>query len=420
MTTGGRVSSSAIGVGGADQAELDVVFRDALHAVAEFLHHELGGVGVERLGDRRHHAHAHQRLDDVRRAGGHAVGQFLHGDAVGQHDLAHDLHLIRAQPLQLGLPPLALALAADRGEAAHPVVLALDRGLHVDLRTAAAVVHALLRQRHLRLARAQGPGRAGAAHRTLVLVLAARGVFSRSVSLAGAGGAPRRRPADHPRRAAPVLGAPRGRGGGGRGGGRLGGVAGLVLGSLAGLLLDGALRLFLGGPAGLFLAAAGFLGGGEDRDLLLLAPLRLAPRVLALLLGKRALPRGELGRGQGPPGAGGAPSGLRVRAGPGRRSRRPARPGSGRHALLAHLDLHHLRAAMAETLSDGAGIHGPAQLHAPGRSQREPPLGRVLIVAFAHLSAFTVVPPRPARPVAPPRRRMVSASRPCATATCAT
>ena len=49
-------------------------------------------------------------------AGGHAVGEFLHGDAVGQNDVAHDFHLIGAQPLQFGLAALALALAAHRGQ----------------------------------------------------------------------------------------------------------------------------------------------------------------------------------------------------------------------------------------------------------------------------------------------------------------
>ena len=47
-----------VGVGGAVQAQLDVVLGDALRAVAEFLHHQFGGVGVQGLGDGRHHAHA--------------------------------------------------------------------------------------------------------------------------------------------------------------------------------------------------------------------------------------------------------------------------------------------------------------------------------------------------------------------------
>ena len=54
-----------LGVDGALQAHLDVGFRDAARAVAEFLHHQFGGVGIQRLGDGRHHAELHQRLDHL-------------------------------------------------------------------------------------------------------------------------------------------------------------------------------------------------------------------------------------------------------------------------------------------------------------------------------------------------------------------
>ena len=147
VTTGGRGISSRVGVDRAFEADLDVALGDALDAVAELLHHQFGGVGVEGLGDGRHHAQLHQRLDHVGRARGHAVGEFLHGDGVRQDDFAHDLHLIGAQPLQFGLAALALALAADGGEAADAVVLALDGRLHVDLAGTAAVVDALLGRR---------------------------------------------------------------------------------------------------------------------------------------------------------------------------------------------------------------------------------------------------------------------------------
>ncbi len=145
------------------EPELDIALGDAPDAVAELLDHQFGGIGVERLRDRRHHAQLHQRLDHVAGAGGHAVGEFLNGNVFRQHDLAHDFHLIGAQTLQFGLAALAFALAAHRGEAAHALVLALDRGLNVDLAGAAAVVRALLGRHDGRLARRQhGERRDGA------------------------------------------------------------------------------------------------------------------------------------------------------------------------------------------------------------------------------------------------------------------
>ncbi len=121
-----------VDVGIAFQAEFHVGLGDAADAVAEFLDDQFRGIGVERLGQGRHHAHFHQRLDDLGGPGGHAVGQFLHGDGLRQDDVAHDLHLIRTEAVQFGLATLTLALAADRGQRADLFVLAFDRGLHVD------------------------------------------------------------------------------------------------------------------------------------------------------------------------------------------------------------------------------------------------------------------------------------------------
>ena len=156
-------------------------------------------------------------------------------------------------------------------------------------------------------------------------------------------------------------------------------------------LLGRAARLFLGGFAGLFLAPARLLGGGQDRDLLLLAALGLAPRGLALLLDQRALARGQFGRGQRAPAPGRRAArrrGRRAPVGPGRPAcgeRAARRAGaSARRALLAHLDLHHLRAAMAEALPHGTRVDGPPELQPSRGPQREPALAAVLIVAFAH------------------------------------
>ena len=65
-------------------------------------------------------------------------------------------------------------------------------------------------------------------------------------------------------------------------------------------------------------------------------------------------------------------------------ARRPAWC-ADRGALLAHLDLHDLRPAVAETLPHGAGVDRTAELQASRGPQREPALAGVLIVAFAHL-----------------------------------
>jgi hypothetical protein len=77
-----------IHVWSAFQPEFDICRRNALDPVAKFLHQELRGVGVDRLIDRRHDPHFHQRLDHLAAAFGHAVGQFLDGDRLGHDDLA--------------------------------------------------------------------------------------------------------------------------------------------------------------------------------------------------------------------------------------------------------------------------------------------------------------------------------------------
>ena len=93
VTIGGRGTGVADIVGTFEQALFDVGFGDALDGVAHVLGDELRGVGVERVGQGDHAALAHQQLDDVDGALGHAVGEFLDGDRLGQHDLARDLLL---------------------------------------------------------------------------------------------------------------------------------------------------------------------------------------------------------------------------------------------------------------------------------------------------------------------------------------
>ena len=104
----------------ADEAFLDVGLGDAPHGVAEFLGDELGGVGVDHIGDLVHFAVLHQELDDVDAPLGHAVGEFLDGDDFGNDDVALDFRLrLRAGDLLL----LALLAALQRGETALALLL---------------------------------------------------------------------------------------------------------------------------------------------------------------------------------------------------------------------------------------------------------------------------------------------------------
>ncbi len=284
-----------VDVGRTLQPLLHVVLGDALHPVAELLHHQLGGVGVERLRDRRHHAHAHQRLDHVGRARGHAVGEFLHGDRVRQHDLAHDLQPDRsaAAPVPawrrsrsrwrrtearlrtLSSSPSIAACTSIRPErlrrSSPPFFGAATGGLR------GGSPGAPPGRRTGRDSSSSSPGRAG---------------LSRSVSV-GADGVRRRCRAGlarAPRRRCAACSRQRRRGGSRLGGGRRRGTLVLRLG--AGVRpppRSSGARLLLGGLARLLLAPTRLLGGGQDRDLLLLAALGLALGRLTLLLDQRSL-----------------------------------------------------------------------------------------------------------------------------------
>ena len=377
-----------LGIDGALQAHLHVGFRNAARAVAEFLHHQFGGVGIQRLRDGRHDAEFHQRLDHLAGARGHAVGEFLHRDGVRKNDVAHDLHLIGAQPLQFCLTAFAFALAPHRGQRADAFVLALDRRLHVDTTGAAARVGALLGHDGLRLARHHDAARAADRPRLVLLLhrlCRGGGAESRSAS-----------PAWRPARERPgtpgLVGATRHRGRGlnvCRGLGRL---AGCLLGFLSRRVQDRLAGFLFRGLALLFFPPARLLGGREDGDRLLLAPFRLALRRLALLLDQRALPRRLLGGRQGARDSGDRRPLARCGAGARGRRRRTRRWNatrrrtrrSDRGALLAHLDLHHLGTSVAEALSHRPGVDRAAELQTARGPQREPALRSILIVGFAH------------------------------------
>ena len=153
VTTGGRATSVLVGIGRVGEAGLDVAFGDALGPVAHFRHHQLGGVGIDRLVDGRHHAHAHQRLDHVGAALGHALGEFLDRDGLGDRDLAIDLLLRLVVVLAAAVALETAALLRHRPAA--EIVLALDRTADVDL-VGAALGHLAARARRLRQALVDG------------------------------------------------------------------------------------------------------------------------------------------------------------------------------------------------------------------------------------------------------------------------
>ncbi len=87
----------------------------------EFLHDELGRIGIDHVGDLVHRAFLHQELDEVDGALRHTVGELLDRDGFGNDHFAHDLipGLLNARGLEL----LALALALERRQRALPLLL---------------------------------------------------------------------------------------------------------------------------------------------------------------------------------------------------------------------------------------------------------------------------------------------------------
>ena len=90
--------------------------------MTEFLNDQFGGVLVDRLILRDHHAHVHQRFDDIGHTFGHAVGQLGNGDGFGHAHVADDLFTFRHATH--GLLPLAFLLALHRGHGALPPTFA--------------------------------------------------------------------------------------------------------------------------------------------------------------------------------------------------------------------------------------------------------------------------------------------------------
>ena len=128
VTHHGHHRRARLGIGGivddVKQAFLDVRCRDALDAVTHFFGDELGGIGVDHVGDLVHRALLHQQPDDVDRALGHAIGEFLDIDGLGDDHFANQLffRLVRLMPLQ------ALGAAPERGDRALAHVIGIEGG----------------------------------------------------------------------------------------------------------------------------------------------------------------------------------------------------------------------------------------------------------------------------------------------------
>ncbi len=100
-----------------EQLLVDVLGRDRLGDMTEFLDHQRGGVLVDNLVDRHHRAHVEEHLDDLVALDGHALREFRYRDALGDLHLAHDG--------RGGLLETVLRVAADRHGAAPHRRLAL-------------------------------------------------------------------------------------------------------------------------------------------------------------------------------------------------------------------------------------------------------------------------------------------------------
>ena len=77
-------------IGLALQVVLDDVFLAQYRRMPHLLDHENGRVLLDHLVDGRHHAHVHERLDDLGGLHGHFLREFADGDRLGNRDLAND------------------------------------------------------------------------------------------------------------------------------------------------------------------------------------------------------------------------------------------------------------------------------------------------------------------------------------------
>src|SRR6185437_626582 len=111
---------------GALQVFLDLVLLQNLRRMTHLLDHEHRRVLIDRLVDRRHHAHVHEDFDDLGRLDGHLLRQLRDGHRLTDADLAHDRRGRHLEPMpairaaghgaRLGAPLLLVAGADIRGD----------------------------------------------------------------------------------------------------------------------------------------------------------------------------------------------------------------------------------------------------------------------------------------------------------------
>src|SRR5262245_19465612 len=155
-------------VGRVEQTFLHVGLRDALDGVAEFLGDELGGIGIDHVGDLEHLALLHQDRDHGARGLGHAVGEFLDGDRLRDGHFAGELFLRLRGDFTLA----ALNATPEGGVRALALLVHLFGGHHGEAGTPLLLAGATRR-----LGRGRGPAGAGTARadRGLLLVRLERG-----------------------------------------------------------------------------------------------------------------------------------------------------------------------------------------------------------------------------------------------------
>src|SRR6056297_753339 len=94
---------------------LDVRVRHACHAVAEFLDDQFRSIRINGLILCDHDTALHQRLDHIGDALCHSIGQFGHGDCLGQLHVAHDLLAVLRSAHGFLARALLLALHCGHG-----------------------------------------------------------------------------------------------------------------------------------------------------------------------------------------------------------------------------------------------------------------------------------------------------------------
>ena len=155
VTTGARGCKFAGSSGSIEHALFDVGFGDAPHGVTELFGDELSGVGVDRIGDLRHVTLLHEDADHVDAALGHAVGQFLNRDRLGDRHFAGDLFL-----RLVAMAGHALHAAAERSDRTFAYLVG-GKGSH-DGEAAAALFGAAARRFGRRCGPRSGAARAAA------------------------------------------------------------------------------------------------------------------------------------------------------------------------------------------------------------------------------------------------------------------